>query len=244
MLGRIYLIINTVNGKKYVGQTIKPVEKRLKEHLKAAFIENRRTIICSAIRKYGKDNFSVICVQDNIAIDDLDIAEQYWVKYYDTFSKNGYNATSGGNQCRISDETKLKISAALKGKPKSEEHKKKMSEAQKGINIGSLNSFYGKTHSEKTIEKIKETLKGQMNGENNPFYGKHHSEESLKKMSISHIGKQAGEKHPRSKLTEKDVLEIRAAVQSGVSRIALAKQYSVGKTAIDKIIKKHTWRHI
>lgn len=244
MLGRIYLITNAVNGKKYVGQTVKPIEKRLKEHFKAAFSENRKSIICSAIRKYGSVNFTIECIQDDIAIADLDAAEQYWVKHYDTFGKFGYNATTGGNQCRISDETKLKISIALTGIPKSEEHKKKMSEAQKGVKIGVLNSFYGKTHSEETVAKIKETLKGQMDGENNPFYGKHHSEESLKKMSESHIGNQVGEKHPRSKVTEKDVLEIRAAVLNGVSRIVLAEQFGVGKTAIDKIVNRHTWSHI
>lgn len=243
MLGRIYLITNIINGKKYVGQTVKTIEKRFKEHLKATFIENRKSIICSAIRKYDRDSFNIICLQDSIFIDNLDATEQYWIRYYDTFGENGYNATTGGNQCRISDKTKLKISVALKGIPKSEGHKKNLSEAQKG-KIGFLNSFYGKTHSEETIAQIKETLKGQMSGKNNPFHGKCHSEESLKKMSISHIGKQAGEKHPRSKLTEKDVLEIRAAVQNGVSRIDLAKLYNVGKTAIDKIIKKHTWRHI
>ena len=239
MLGRIYLITNAVNGKKYVGQTIKPIEKRLKEHVKAAFVENRKAIICSAIRKYGKDNFSIVCLQDNILVDDLDVTEQYWIKHYDTFGDNGYNATTGGNQCRISDETKLKISAALTGIPKSEEAKKNMSEAQKG-KTGALNSFYGKTHSEETIEKIKETLKSQMDGENNPFYGRHHSKESLKKMSESHVGNQIGEKHPRSKVTEKDVL----AAENGVTRAVLAEQYSVGKTAIDKIVRRHTWGHI
>lgn len=244
MFGRIYLITNVVNSKKYVGQTIKSVEKRLKEHFKAAFVENRSAIICSAIRKYGKDNFSIVCIQDNVAINDLDGAEQYWIKYYDTFGKFGYNATTGGNQCRISDETKLKISKALTGKKHTDEHNRHVSEAQKGLHVGELNSFYGKHHSKETIKKIKETLQGQMDGENNPFYGKQHSEESRSKMSASHIGKQTGEKHPRSKLTEKDVLEIRLAVKDGIKRTDLAKQYGVGKTAIDKIVNRHTWSHI
>jgi group I intron endonuclease len=79
MFGRIYLITNIVNGKKYIGQTIKTIEKRLKEHFKAVFVENRQVIIYNAIRKYGEDNFSIMCLQDNIAIDDLDTEEQYWI---------------------------------------------------------------------------------------------------------------------------------------------------------------------
>jgi len=42
-VGRIYLITNIVNDKKYVRQTIKPIEKRLKEHFKAFFSEKRKT---------------------------------------------------------------------------------------------------------------------------------------------------------------------------------------------------------
>lgn len=243
MLGRIYLITNMVNNKKYVGQTIKPIDKRLKEHFKAAFVENRKSIIYKAIRKYGKDNFTIICVQDNIVVSDLDVLEKYWIQYYDTFGKNGYNATTGGNQCRISEETKLKISIALTGKSRSEETKKKMSESQKG-KIGALNSFYGKTHSKETIEKIKKTLRGQMDGESNPFYGKIHSEESKNKMSVSHIGLQSGEKHPRSKLTEKDVLEIRELIKNGANRVDIAKQYNVSKGAVNKIATRENWSHI
>ena len=43
-------ITNTINGKKYVGQTIKHIEKILKEHFKAAVSEKRKSIICSANR--------------------------------------------------------------------------------------------------------------------------------------------------------------------------------------------------
>lgn len=32
MLGIIYSITNTVNGKKYIGQTVRPLEKRWTQH--------------------------------------------------------------------------------------------------------------------------------------------------------------------------------------------------------------------
>ena len=50
----------------------------------------------------------------------------------------GYNSTSGGEMCVMNEETKQKISQALKnnqnclGYPCSEEKKKKISDAQKG----------------------------------------------------------------------------------------------------------------
>jgi len=54
-----------------------------------------------------------------------------------------------------SEETKRKLSEAMKGKPKSEEHKRKMSEAKKGEN----HPLWGKTHSEETKHKMSDTTK-------------------------------------------------------------------------------------
>lgn len=52
---------------------------------------------------------------------------------------------------------------ALKGKPQSEEHRRKVSEAQRG----EANSMYGKTHS----DDYKARLANEWTGENNPNYG-------------------------------------------------------------------------
>ena len=49
--GIVYLIWNMVNGKKYVGQTIQPLEKRFNAHKYADSLLGR------AIRKYGAENF-------------------------------------------------------------------------------------------------------------------------------------------------------------------------------------------
>ena len=54
-----------------------------------------------------------------------------------------------------SEETKRKLSEAHKGKKLSDETKKKLSEANKG----EKNKFYGRKHSEETKKKISETLK-------------------------------------------------------------------------------------
>ena len=52
-----------------------------------------------------------------------------------------------------------------KGKPKSEETKKKMSEAKKGKYTGENSSMYGKTHSEEARKKIGEAQKGKPKSE-------------------------------------------------------------------------------
>jgi group I intron endonuclease len=240
VFGIIYLITNVVNGKKYIGQTTATCKRRYNAHKRAAFSCQSQLPLHRAMRKYSINNFSVEMIEKCNSIESLNAAESKWIAKLETFGPGGYNCTTGGEGFIVSDETKQKISNARAGVELSEEHCKAISASMKGEN----NPFYGRTHSEETIIKIKETLVGKMDGEKNPFYGKQHSEESRRKISTSLVGTQVGEKHSRAKLTEKDVLEIRAAVQRGISRSALAKQYNVGVTAIDKIVRKQTWKHI
>lgn len=98
-------------------------------------------------------------------------------------------------------ERARKISEALRGKPKSEEHRKniskslkgvkrvispeqrkKISDSMKGKRVGSNNPMYGTHASEETRRKMSEAQKGK----NHPMFGKHHSEESKQKMRKSH----------------------------------------------------------
>ena len=55
--GRIYLIINTVNQKKYIGQTIRSFKDRYSGGLyKGASNPHFK----NAIKKYGEENFRII----------------------------------------------------------------------------------------------------------------------------------------------------------------------------------------
>lgn len=93
--GTIYLITNTINNKKYVGQTIFTVKQRFLEHINCAKNGNNIHMpIAHAIKKYGAENFRIeeLC---KCKEEDLDQKEQYYIQKYNTFS-NGYNATLGG----------------------------------------------------------------------------------------------------------------------------------------------------
>ena len=90
----IYVITNQVNGKQYVGKTTQSVDKRFKEHLRAAKRHSfEKRPLYRAIRKYGKENFSVQTLEETQVPEDR---EKYWISKLDTFS-NGYNATIGGD---------------------------------------------------------------------------------------------------------------------------------------------------
>lgn len=57
--GSIYLIINKLNNKKYVGQTIQGVEKRFSQHSSKSDCPK----LYNAIKKYGKDAFKVVTLK-------------------------------------------------------------------------------------------------------------------------------------------------------------------------------------
>lgn len=170
-MGYIYCLTNKVNGKKYIGQTKFDDDRRIKEHFLIADRTDRNLYLYNSIRKYGKENFEITILKDNLGEDELDLWEMYYIGLYDTFN-NGYNNTIGGGGIRgyhHTEETKQKISEhnnpdayteerakkisyALSGRPKSDEHKKKLSDWAKQ-RIGSKNAFYGKHHKKETLEK-------------------------------------------------------------------------------------------
>jgi predicted DNA-binding protein YlxM (UPF0122 family) len=53
-----------------------------------------------------------------------------------------------------------------------------------------------------------------------------------------------GESHPRSKLTNEEVLQIRKLYKQGFSTSVIARNYKVSKWNIDSIVKNRTWTHI
>lgn len=53
-----------------------------------------------------------------------------------------------------------------------------------------------------------------------------------------------GEAHGRSKLTDADVLAIRAAHAMGVTRKELQRRYGMSKRAIARIVTRSGWTHI
>lgn len=131
-MDKIYCITNKINDKKYVGYTSRPIEERIAEHFLPS---SRKTgfAIHKAIEKYGKNNFEY-----SILYEGCDALEKE--DYFIQIMEAEYNMTKGGNippsqlgkKRKHTQEAKTKMSLASKGKCKSEEHKKSMSESRKG----------------------------------------------------------------------------------------------------------------
>lgn len=102
-MGYIYCITNLINGKQYVGQTIRTIEERFKDHSRQAYSsENEDRPICRAIRKYGIENFKIEELEQ-VEDDLLNEKEIYWIQELQTYGKSGYNATKGGDGHYIYD---------------------------------------------------------------------------------------------------------------------------------------------
>ena len=86
----IYKITNIQNNKVYIGQTNESIKKRFSRHMGYQALEHD-TKFYRAVRKYGRENFTIeqIDVADNQ--EELDTKEVYWIRFYDSVN-NGYNS--------------------------------------------------------------------------------------------------------------------------------------------------------
>ena len=138
----------------YVGLTRYSVEKRLKEHLN----DHRNYYIDNASRKYGLANFNVIVLEE-VEDNRLSEREQYWIAQIDCVYPKGYNNTLGGEESfRPSEETKHKISEALKGRFAG---KKNPMYGTVSPMRGKVGAMKGKKHSKETIQKMIESRTGE-----------------------------------------------------------------------------------
>jgi len=120
----IYMHTLILDGRKYIGQT-NDIHARWKP---SAY--KTCTKFYNAIQQYGWDNFTHEILYDNLTLEEANKLEEELIAKYDTIN-NGFNLDSGGLNHLHSQETKDKMSKTRKGVPKSEEHKKAISEALK-----------------------------------------------------------------------------------------------------------------
>jgi group I intron endonuclease len=200
-VGYIYIAVNRINGKIYVGQTVN-IRKRLIHHKCNGNKNYFQSLFDKAIVKYGSDQFQIIraeCPEEC-----LNYWESFLIKNLNSRSPNGYNLTDGGDGVRgrvVSEEQKEKMRLSLCGRkrpPFSEEWIRNLSESRRG----EKNPNYGKTHTAEARQKISEAHKGKPlsedhkrkigdseRGSKNPNYGKAMSEETKGKLAEAHRGK-------------------------------------------------------
>ena len=184
MIGGIYKIQNVVNGKCYIGSA-KSFRTRFRKH-KNVLVKNAHHSIKlqRAWNKHGEDAFIfqpiIFCEPKNLLF-----YEQQAIDAFNSYC-DGYNATIKANSAlgvKRSDKTKAKISISKTGIKLSAEHKKAISDGNKG-----------KKRSDETKEKIRivntgvKKSKSHIENMRKANLGKKHSDETKAKVSASLIG--------------------------------------------------------
>ena len=156
-MGFIYML-TFPSEKSYIGQTIRDIHERLKEHP----VKPGCAAVYNAIQKYGWEKVEKEWYE--VPDEDLNKHEELMIEVLGTLSPGGYNLVEGGGS---------------KGRP-SEESKQKMREAQSGEKA----YWFGKTRTEEVKQKMREAK----SGEKHPMHGKEHTEESKQKMREANSG--------------------------------------------------------
>lgn len=187
----VYLITNAANGKVYVGQH---KGRDLQHYLQQKFYEaehrlKARSYLYAAIRKHGRENFSieplakVSGIMPKAVLDSLEI---FCIAHLNTRDpKVGYNICRGGEGFTgpHSEEWKSKVQESWAKKiAQGYKHPRRSSEIRAKIGAASK----GHICFPETRLKMSEAQKGRVS----PMKGKHHSSESRLKMSEALKGKQ------------------------------------------------------
>ena len=170
MFGIIYGLENLLNHKIYIGQTHRTLEARFRQHKRA------NTLIGRAIRKYGKENFVKVILEECENQEQLDACEISGIARLNCIAPHGYNLTAGGSSksgFKVSDETRAKISAIHKGRKRSRETCRKIALALTGNK-----NFLGHKLSDEHRQKLLAARKGK------PL-----SQETKNKLSAARKGK-------------------------------------------------------
>jgi group I intron endonuclease len=175
----VYMHVNKINNKKYIGITSRTVNKRWRNgdgYKSSPYFYN-------SILKYGWDNFEHLILFKQLSENEAKNKEKELIKMYNAFDRNfGYNCTLGGD--------------GISGYVWSEEQKRKMSERQKG-NIPSEETkekmriiMLGREITEEWSQKISDSHVGDKNPSAKPVVQLNANYELIKEFSCGRYAEQ------------------------------------------------------
>lgn len=197
----IYIIINNLNNKVYIGQSTN-IHQRFIDHFKSSAINQRPYLLHKDIAKYGKENFSKKVLQ-YCDKRDLDAFEKKWIMEYRARGEQMYNIIDGA-------PTNAKNMTEMRRKQFSRMNKRNWQDAE-----------YRKKHSRLSSELQKRRLK-------NPEYLAKKTKE-LKQYTDS-IKKLIGQYDMNGKLIKtfegvREASRVTGISSSQISSVALHKKY-------------------
>lgn len=200
---------------RYIGYTKKTLNKRLAIHMAYLYTKSHKISWIKKLKSEGVKPL-IVLIEDNLTIEKAKEKEIEYIKLFKSFGARLTNSTIGGEGAhgyKHTEERKLKISIANKGKTSklrgtkfTEEHKKNISQSLKGKKKSNEHrenirlSRLGKKLTEEHKQKIS---KGNL--------GKVLSEQTKQKMSESKIGRIVSE-------------EVREKIRQSLTGIKLSEE--------------------
>lgn len=133
MAWSIYVVTNTVTGRRYVGRALRPAA-RWAAH-KWAARAGRGYLLHASIRKHGIESFAHEVIESGLTNEQSAKSEREWIAKLNTIAPNGYNLTDGGDGTvgyRHTDETRAKLAALATGRPASMEARRRCGDLFRG----------------------------------------------------------------------------------------------------------------
>ena len=221
-MGIIYSYKNKTNGKRYIGQTINPQQRKSAHISDSTHIDTK---FYRAVRKYGWDNFEYEILAESEDRNELDKLEVDFIKSFNSI-ENGYNIRSGGEHPTMGEETKKKLQQA-NAFQNAELSEKEIIELRIAyLNYDSPSQIYN--------EKYKDRL--HFNSFLNIWTGARYA------YVMPEVFEQ---RQGRRKYSEEVVKEIRRVrEEEHLSYDKLAKIFGIPKPTIADIVKYRTWKNV
>jgi group I intron endonuclease len=135
----VYLITNTINGKRYVGQTVNSLEFRWSQHKR----QGGSPYLSRAVKKHGEENFLIEAICEPPTVELMNEIEAEYIERYCTLAPNGYNLTVGGVAPKHHEDTRKKMSFSHSGKPNPYGHdwtqERRLKASQRNAGFGNSN---------------------------------------------------------------------------------------------------------
>lgn len=109
----IYKILNLINNKIYIGQSI-DVKRRFNRHINDA-LKGIEYPLYNDIRLYGAKNFIIDIIDEASNQEELNYKESYWINFYNSINPDiGYNQINtgfrnGGNTYQLKSNEEMSI---------------------------------------------------------------------------------------------------------------------------------------
>lgn len=207
MTSGIYLIKNTVNSKSYIGSTSNLSVRKSQHFRSLARNTHKNPHLQASFNKYGIETFE-FSVIEYCPVEKLLEREDFYIHCLQSNNREkGYNIEEAF-RCKMSEETKKKISIALTGKPGhpvSEEQKLNLSLRMRGVK-NCLGHKLSDEHKRKISAAGKGRKRAPLSEEQKLFLstlrkGAKHSEKTKKRMSGIRKGRVPSEEH-RKRISE------------------------------------------